>query len=95
MKKILFLGKLRKIISKLEEIQFEKNSSINEFSSSEQIKSFKEKLLSIENDVANGNIPPANERTLGIAKVVVDQWPFDFYLSEWLVEIEYLYKNYK
>ena len=95
MKKILFLGKLRKIISKLEEIQFEKNSSINEFSSSEQIESFKEKILSIENYVANGNIPPENERNLGIAKVVVDQWPFDFYLSEWLVEIEYLYKNYK
>ncbi|MFP1756890.1 hypothetical protein [Lonsdalea quercina] len=92
-KKDNLLKKIGKIINELDEVINYKNDSIKDFSSVEQMRLFKKTFLSIVDEIENGQIPPKNERNIGIARVVIDQWPFDFYLGEWLIEAEEIYKE--
>jgi len=92
-KKDILLKKIDKVINELDELINVKNKSIECFSSIEQLRLFRNKFLSIMDEISNGSIPPKDERNLGIARLVADQWPFDFYLSEWIIEAEEIYKE--
>lgn len=59
----------------------------------DQLEKFKLCLLHVLNLVLLDNIPEKNDRELGLARVIVDQWPFDLDLGLLIVEAEQAYKN--
>lgn len=92
-KKNIILRKIEKAIDELDNVINTQLISIKSFSSFEQLTSFKKTLLLVKDKIENGHIPIKNERNLGIAKVVIDQWPYDFSLGLLLIDVETTYKE--
>lgn len=60
----------------------------------EQLEKFKMCLLQALNLISMDDVPEKkNKRELGMARVVVDQWPFDLELGLLIVEAEQAYKS--
>jgi phosphoribosylformimino-5-aminoimidazole carboxamide ribonucleotide (ProFAR) isomerase len=59
----------------------------------EQLERFKVCLLRVLKLVSLDDIPEKNNRELGLARVIVDQWPFDLELGLLIVEAEQAYKT--
>jgi hypothetical protein len=59
----------------------------------EQLEKFKMCLLQALNLISMDDVPEKNKRELGMAGVVVDQWPFDLELGLLIVEAEQAYKS--
>lgn len=85
--------KIKKVINELELILVTKDTMVLSVSSLEQISKFTEVFKNVLNAIAVGNIPPKNERTLGVAKIVIEQWPFELALGGLIIEAEQAYKS--
>jgi phosphoribosylformimino-5-aminoimidazole carboxamide ribonucleotide (ProFAR) isomerase len=59
----------------------------------EQLERFKVCLLRVLKLVSLDDIPEKNNRELGLARVIVDQWPLDLELGLLIVEAEQAYKS--
>jgi len=75
-----------------EEIMRNKNNSLS-FTTNEQLEQFKAVLAATLNKINLGSVPEKSDRNLGLAKVIVDQWPYDFGLGVKVVEAEQAYKD--
>ena len=92
-KENILLKKIENIVEAIDEIIYFSSESVESFSSINQLRLFKKTFISVRHEIQANNVPPKGERCLGVANIIIDQWPFDFYLSEWLVEAEQMYKN--
>ncbi|NTX79433.1 hypothetical protein FCL49_11035 [Serratia proteamaculans] len=84
---------IKQTIIELKGVIITKNNKILSVSSPEQINNF---IIIFEltlQNILSDNIPPRNERALGIANVVADQWPFDIELGSLIIETEQAYKK--
>lgn len=89
------LGAIYDALNGLDKALGEDESLINDFSSKEQLVKFRQCLLRVLRELNEGVIPPGNKRSLGIAMIVVNCWPFDFYLGPLLIEAERVYKEWR
>lgn len=62
-------------------------------SSPEQISRFIKVFEITLQKIASDTVPSKNERALGIANIVADQWPFDLELGSLVIEAEHAYKE--
>jgi hypothetical protein len=87
------IAKIKRVINELELVLVTKNMDVLSVSSSEQISKFLEVFEVTLNKIVTDNIPPKNNRILGIAKVVIDQWPFELALGGLIIEAEQAYRE--
>lgn len=85
--------KIYDVLKELDKTLMEDESLMINFSSKEQVVKFRLCFLNILKELSEGFIPPKVQRSLGVAKIVVDCWPFDFHLGQLLIEAERLYKD--
>ncbi|MCK8669441.1 hypothetical protein M1M11_31650 [Pseudomonas azerbaijanoccidens] len=69
------------------------DQKVFDVASIEQLERFKMCLLHVLSLVLLGDIPEKNSRELGLARVVVDQWPFDLELGLLIIDAEQAYKS--
>lgn len=87
------VAKIRKAIDELEKAILTKDMNVLSVSSITQLSKFKETFSTILEIIKSGNIPPKNERILGIARVIVDQWPYDLELGGVILDAEEAYRD--
>ena len=75
-----------------EEVMRNKNNSLS-FTTNEQLEKFKAVLEAALNKTSLGSVPEKSDRNLGLARVIVDQWPYEFGLGIKIVEAEQAYKD--
>ncbi len=63
------------------------------FTTNEQLEKFKAVLDATLNKINLGSVPEKSDRNLGLAKIIVDQWPYEFSLGIKIVEAEQAYKD--
>lgn len=59
----------------------------------EQISQFIKIFKNLLNQLVTGDIPPKNERDLGMARIVIDEWPYELKLGGMIIDAEQAYKN--
>lgn len=87
------VAKIQKAIDELEEAIITNDMKVLSLSSITQLSKFKETFSTMLKIIKSGNIPPKNERVLGIARVIVDQWPFNLELGSIIIDAEQAYKE--
>ncbi|WP_129544465.1 hypothetical protein [Serratia sp. 1D1416] len=85
--------KIKKSIHELKEVLATHNSTVLAVSSPEQISRFIKVFEITLQKIASDKVPSKNERALGIANIVADQWPFDLELGSLVIEAEHAYKE--
>ncbi|WP_231670293.1 hypothetical protein [Pseudomonas quasicaspiana] len=75
-----------------EEIMRNKNNALL-FTTNEQLEQFKAVLDVTLNKIILGSVPEKSDRNLGLARIIVDQWPYEFGLGIKIVEAEQAYKD--
>ncbi|MCD5969894.1 hypothetical protein KDX24_01375 [Pseudomonas sp. CDFA 550] len=63
------------------------------FTTNEQLEQFKAVLDVTLNKIILGSVPEKSDRNLGLARIIVDQWPYEFGLGIKIVEAEQAYKD--
>lgn len=71
----------------------EDDSYVNTFSSKEQLATFTRIFSHVLSELDDGVIPPKSQRNLGMAMIVIDCWPFDFYPGQLVIDAERAYKE--
>ncbi|MCU5771740.1 hypothetical protein N5923_08800 [Erwiniaceae bacterium BAC15a-03b] len=87
------VAKIQNAIDKLEEVILIKDIKVLSVSSVSQLSKFKETFSIVLKVIKSGNIPPKNERILGITKIIVDQWPYDIELGGIIIDAEEAYRE--
>jgi single-stranded DNA-specific DHH superfamily exonuclease len=87
------IAKIKRVINELELVLVTKDMDVLSVSSSEQIYKFLEVFEATLNKIVTDNIPPKSNRILGIAKVVIEQWPFELALGGLIIEAEQAYRE--
>ncbi|HEX4501529.1 MAG TPA: hypothetical protein VH187_10320 [Scandinavium sp.] len=85
--------KIKEAIKELNKAIITNNIKALSFTSFKQLHKFIETFEISLQKIASGNIPQKNERTLGVAKVVADQWPFNIVLGKVIIDAEQAYKD--
>ncbi len=85
--------KLKKAINELNKVLAENNINVLAISSPQQIGEFIKVFEITLQKVLLDSIPPKNERTLGIARLVADQWPFELELGSIIIDAEQAYRE--
>lgn len=85
--------KIQKAIDELEKAILTKDMKVISVSSITQLTKFKDAFSIALAIIKSGNIPPKNERILGIARVIVDQWPYNLELGGILLDAEEAYRE--
>ena len=75
-----------------EEIMRNKNNALL-FTTNEQLEQFKAVLDTTLNKINLGGVPDKNDRNLGLARIIADQWLYEFGLGIKIVEAEQAYKD--
>jgi hypothetical protein len=75
-----------------EEIMRNKNNALL-FTTNEQLERFKAVLDATLNKIIIGSVSEKSDRNLGLARIIVDQWPYEFGLGIKIVEAEQAYKD--
>lgn len=75
-----------------EEVMRNSNDMLS-FTTNEQLEKFKAVLAATLNKINLGSIPEKSDRNLGLAKIIVDQWPYEFGLGIKIAEAEQAYKD--
>lgn len=75
-----------------DEIIRNKNNALL-FTTNEQLEQFKAVLDAALNKIVLGSVPEKSDRNLGLAKIIVAQWPYEFSLGVKVVEAEQAYKD--
>ncbi|WP_128603867.1 hypothetical protein [Mixta gaviniae] len=88
------IEKLKKCIEQLNKVRVDNDVSVLSISSPEQIGRFINVFEVALHKLLTNNMPPKNERSLGIAQLVADQWPFDLELASIIIDAEQSYKKY-
>ncbi|WP_241608693.1 hypothetical protein [Rosenbergiella epipactidis] len=83
--------KIKRVIYELKKALDEKDSKVLAFCSPQQLSNFITKFESILQMIMMNNIPTKNERVLGIANLVADQWSYDLELGIILIDAEQAY----
>jgi len=71
----------------------EDDSYVNAFSSKEQLATFRRIFSHVLSELDAGVLPPKSQRNLGMAMIVIDCWPFDFYPGQLIIDAERAYKE--
>ncbi|MGX9239600.1 hypothetical protein [Pantoea ananatis] len=87
------VAKIQKAVDELEKTILTKDEKVLSVSSINQLSKFKESFLTVLRLIQSDNIPPRNERFLGIARVIVEQWPFNLELGSIIIDAEQAYKE--
>jgi hypothetical protein len=87
------VAKIQKAIDEPDKAILTKDENVLSVSSINQLSKFKESFLTVLRLIQSDNTPPKNERVLGIARVVADQWPFNFELGSIIIDVEQDYKE--
>lgn len=87
------VAKIQKAIDELEKAIINNDIKVLSVSSAPQLSKFKETLSIILTIIKSDNLPPKNERVIGISRVIVDQWPCDLELGSILIDAEQAYKE--
>lgn len=85
--------KIQKAIDELEKAILTKDMKVISVSSITQLSKFKETFYIVLEIIKSGNIPPKNERNLGITRVIVDQWPYNLELGAIILDAEEAYRE--
>ncbi|UXZ99039.1 hypothetical protein K3169_00710 [Pseudomonas phytophila] len=75
-----------------DEIIRNKNNALL-FTTNEQLEQFKAVLDVTLIKIIFGSVPEKSDRNLGLAKIIVDKWPYEFSLGIKIVEAEQAYKD--
>ena len=75
-----------------DEIIRNKNNALL-FTTNEQLEQFRAVLDTTLNKINLGSVPEKSDRNLGLAIIIVDQWPYEFSLGIKIVEAEQAYKD--
>ncbi|YCH29939.1 hypothetical protein M1D48_17655 [Erwinia sp. D4-22] len=86
-------AKIRSALDGLNEVLVKNDMAVLSVSSSAQILKFIQLFDVALKNINSDDIPPKSNRELGIARVIVDQWPFDIELGEVIIEAEQAYKS--
>jgi len=85
---------INKVIAELE-LAIDKNEpKVMLVSSIAQLSKFKNVFINVLNIVNSGILPPKQERNLGMAYIIVNQWPFDLEPGCLIIDAEQSYKDY-
>lgn len=87
------VAKIQKAIDELDKAILTKDENVLSVSSINQLSKFKESFLTVLRLIQSDNTPPKNERVLGIARVVAEQWPFNFELGSIIIDVEQDHKE--
>lgn len=85
------VAKIQKAIDELEKAITTKDIKVLSVSSVSQLSKFKETFSIILTIIKSDNLPPKDERFIGISRVVIDQWPFDLELGSIIIDAEQAY----
>lgn len=75
-----------------EEMMRNSNNTLS-FTTNEQLERFKSVLALTLNRINIGSVSEKSDCNLGLAKIIVDQWPYEFSLGIKIVEAEQAYKD--
>ncbi|WP_144814520.1 MULTISPECIES: hypothetical protein [Enterobacteriaceae] len=92
-KKDIAIVKIKYLINELELVLLRRDMKVLSVSSPEQMSQFIKVFKNLLNQLVTGNIPPKNERALGMARIVIDQWPYELKLGGMIIDAEQAYKN--
>lgn len=92
-KKNIAIVKIKDLINELELVLVRGDMKVLSVSSPEQISQFIKVFKGSLNQLVTGNLPPKNERALGMATIVIDQWPYELKLGSMIIDAEQAYKN--
>jgi len=92
-KKDIAIVKIKYLINELELVLDRGDMKVLSVSSPEQISQFIYIFKNSLNQLVTGNIPPKDKRALGMARIVIDQWPFELKLGGMIIDAEQAYKN--
>ena len=87
------VAKIQKAIDELDKAILTKDKKVLSVSSINQLSKFKESFITVLRLIQSDNTPPKNERVLGIARVIADQWPFNFELGSIIIDVEQDHKE--
>lgn len=85
---------INKVIAKLESAIAINEEAVMSVSSVAQLSRFKNVFKNVLNIIHSGSLPPKQERHLGMANIIVDQWPDDLKLGCLIIDAEQSYKDY-
>ncbi|WP_133753052.1 hypothetical protein [Pseudomonas sp. LP_7_YM] len=85
------IKKIRLAISALEVSIVEGNEALRGIISAERLLEFKSVFNEVLSLLSQNTLPPKSHRHLGIAHIVVDQWPINLELGEILIDAEQSY----
>lgn len=81
------------VIQEIDNAIIKNDIAVLSASSVKQLTSFKEVFLDVLGKIKNDNVPPKQERNIGISKIIIDQWPFSLALGILIIRAENSYKN--
>ena len=56
-----------------------------------QLAAFRDNLKTMKHQIESGNVPPRDERLMGMGRIIADSWPYDNELGKLILEAEQQY----
>lgn len=86
-------AKISKAIEEIDHAILSNDKVILSISSEEQLNNFKLTFNNVLEIISSDQLPSESERSLGIARIIIDQWPYNIKLGISILDAENAFKE--
>lgn len=91
--KIKVTAKINKAIEDIDHAILSNDKLILSVTSEEQLKAFKLTFNNVLEIINSDRLPSKSERSMGIARIIIDQWPYNIQLGISIIDAENAFKE--
>lgn len=91
--KIKVTAKINKAIEEIDHAILSNDKVILSVTSEEQLKAFKLTFNNVLGIINSDRLPSKSERSMGIARIIIDQWPYNIQLGISIIDAENAFKE--
>lgn len=91
--KIKVTAKINKAIEDIDHAILSNDKVILSVTSEEQLKAFKLTFNNVLEIINSDRLPSKSERSMGIARIIIDQWPYNIQLGISIIDAENAFKE--
>ncbi|MGC0796111.1 hypothetical protein WKG85_12490 [Pantoea agglomerans] len=91
--KIKVTAKINKAIEEIDHAILSNDKVILSVTSEEQLKAFKLTFNNVLEIINSDRLPSKSERSMGIARIIIDQWPYNIQLGISIIDAENAFKE--
>lgn len=85
--------KINKAIEEIDHAILSNDKVILSITSKEQLKAFKLTFKNVLEIINSDRLPSESERSMGVARIIIDQWPYDIQLGISIIDAENAFKE--